>query len=212
MPSGYRFQPGLGTQGDTSGLAGTRPSRPQSAVRMLSFRVPKRAAPQALAPQALLTGGARGNPAMLSTVLSALLGAFRPGTPLRRQPGLIAPGPAPVPEVRPTQPTVPPDRGSGRPPDAWFGDGRPLGPRTPFFTFGGPDVIGEPGAARPAFDSGLVLDFPGIYTPPSRPGGEDRLQFYPGRGLTPPAGDDEADERLRFGTRKDRAERFTSLF
>lgn len=197
MPSGYRFQPGLGTQGDTSGLAGTRPSRPQSAVRMLSFRVPKRAAPQALAPQALVMGGARGNPAMLSTVLSALLGAFRPGTPLRRQPGLIAPGPAPVPEVRP---------------NAWVGDGRPLGPRTPFFTFGGPDVIGEPGAARPAFDSGLVLDFPGIYTPPSRPGGEDRLQFYPGRGLTPPAGDDEADERLRFGTRKDRAERFTSLF
>jgi hypothetical protein len=77
---GYSFQPGSSDIPMQGGASGGAASAPASAVKVLSMRVPKRAASSAIAPQALLQSpGSAGAPGGFDPMLLQLLmKAFAP--------------------------------------------------------------------------------------------------------------------------------------
>lgn len=131
-PLGISFTENLGGQppGEEQGPGGAAPVSPlQSAIQMLSLRLPRVVGANALAPQALLQGGGGGGAGLSPEVLQMILQRLRligggagpvglPGpeaTPLTRGPGgfggggMIGPGapvsgPAPTPRIGYTPP------------------------------------------------------------------------------------------------------------
>jgi hypothetical protein len=81
MPMGFSFQPGADqVMGQANGQGGKSVSAPDSSVKVLSFRMPKRDVP--IAPQALLQGaggGAAGMGGLSPQILALLMSAFSAG-------------------------------------------------------------------------------------------------------------------------------------
>lgn len=140
MPMGFSFQPGADVsmqgQNGSMGRMGRSLPEPASAVKVLSFRMPKHAPPSAIAPAALLNaagGGGLQSGGLTPQLLSMLLSAF--SAPQQGGPfGGSAPAPA-SPSFAPTfgPPRVTPgDEGDRRRYDGPESQG-PIAPPTEFF-------------------------------------------------------------------------------
>lgn len=152
-PSGFSFQPGAT---DTSHLNLPGQARgtesPQSIVRMLSLRIPRRAAQGQIAPQALLQSQGGGG---LDGVIKALMQSF--GLGQGQQGGLNGQSNPPMGQMNAPQyqtPRIIPGGGGGDPQAGGFGDRSQPDPGGDVPTF--PPGPGRSGFGQPYDPQGIT--------------------------------------------------------